>query len=319
MKQILAFFKLIRIANLFFIVVTQVVFYFFIFLPLLHPEQIYFQPNQKGEVLFFLLVLASFFIAAGGNIINDYFDVQIDHLNKPQRVIVGKMIKRRWVMAWHLIFSFLGLVISAWISFQSQQWIVFVGNTACVILLFFYSTHFKRKMLIGNLVVSVLTGWVILVIYFYVGASFLGMGVWRTTGHIDMKKLFILTFMYAAFAFVITLIREVVKDLEDMYGDSRFHCKTLPIALGVPVAKVFTAVWMVVAVIGLLLLQLYAWHAGWWWSVVYGFIFITIPLIYAIWLLYKANESQNYQRISGVLKWVMLFGILSMIFFKFLQ
>jgi 4-hydroxybenzoate polyprenyltransferase len=196
---------------------------------------------------------------------------------------------------------------------------VFFGNFACVMLLFFYSSHFKRKMLIGNLVISALTAWVILVIYFYVGASFFGMGVWRTSGYIDMKKLFILSFMYGAFAFVITLIREVVKDLEDMYGDSRFHCKTLPIAFGVPVAKVFTAVWLVVAIIGLLLLQLYAWHAGWWWGVAYAVFFIIIPLLYSIKLLYKAHESKNYHQISNVLKWVMFFGILSMIFFKFLK
>lgn len=320
MKLLSAFLKLIRFTNLIFIVLTQLFFYYCIFLPLSKPDLIYFRANQKGEVLFFLLTLASFFIAAGGNLINDYFDLQIDNLNKPERVVVDKEIKRRWVIVWHLLFSLTGVIISFWVSLQSHQWIVFIGNFFSVILLFFYSTHFKKKLLIGNLVVALLSAWVLLVIYFYVGASFLGFHAWKNiTPLVDMKRLFVLTIIYAVFAFVITLIREVVKDLEDMYGDAAFHCKTLPIVFGVPVSKVFAGVWIVVMILGLSLMQLYAWYAGWWWGVLYGVGFLIIPLMIVFKLLYKASDSTSYHFISRLLKWVMLMGIISMIFFKFLK
>ncbi|MEI9957753.1 MAG: UbiA family prenyltransferase [Ferruginibacter sp.] len=88
--------------------------------------------------------------------------------------------------------------------------------------------------------------------------------------------------MYAAFAFIISLIREVIKDMEDMEGDAKYGCKTMPIVWGIPAAKVFTAVWLIVLIAALVIIQFYALHLRWWWSVAYAVILIITPLL---WIL----------------------------------
>ena len=115
-----------------------------------------------------------------------------------------------------------------------------------------------------------------------------------------------------------TLIREVIKDLEDMEGDRKYNCETMPIVWGVPAAKIFTAVWIVVCVAILALLQLYAWQSGWWWATIYVFLFTVLPMAVLLQKLYKANASAQYNELSKIVKIVMLAGILSMLFVKFI-
>src|SRR5689334_19350354 len=104
MNLVSAFFRLVRWPNLFFIALTQALFYFCIYYPLYHVH------NTKRLVL---LILASVFIAAAGYIINDYFDLNIDRINKPGRIVIDKIINRRWAIIWHLLLSFLGVVLTA--------------------------------------------------------------------------------------------------------------------------------------------------------------------------------------------------------------
>src|SRR6218665_1793852 len=222
MKLITAFFKLVRWPNLFFIALTQLLFYFCIFENLLINPGL--QPHSNR--LFYLLVLTSVLIAAAGYIINDYFDLQIDHINKPDKVVVGKILKRRWAIVWHWVLSGAGIVLSLFISYKTGSWLIGFANIACVLLLWFYSTTFKKKLLSGNILIAALTAWVIVVVYFFCGAN---LHQWNDAGYIDERKFFKFTLLYGGFAFIISLIREVIKDLEDMYGDAQYNCRTMPI------------------------------------------------------------------------------------------
>lgn len=316
MKLIVAFFKLIRWPNLLFILLTQILFYHCI---VLSHESFSMMEMLKADMPFLLLLMSSFFISAGGYIINDYFDLHIDNVNKPDKVVVEKIIKRRWTIILHLLFSLLGVLLALMVSIITKKWIIFIINIVCVFLLWLYSTRYKKKLLFGNIVISALTAWVILVVYFFAGASLINLKGW--TIHIypyNIKQLFKLTILYSGFAFVVTLIREVVKDLEDMHGDAQFNCETLPIKMGVPATKVFVAVWIVVCMVALLIVQIYAWQVGWWPSAVYSILFIVLPLGMVFKKLFKANTSNDYNQLSGYLKLIMLMGILSMLFFKFL-
>ena len=312
MKIFVAFFKLIRWPNLFFIALTQILFYFCVFASLNNSPSHPFQNK-----LFFLLVASSILIAAAGYIINDYFDMQIDAVNKPGKVIVDKLIKRRWAILLHGLFSFAGIVLSAYVSFYTGKWIILFVNTACVFMLWFYSTYFKKRLLAGNVIISTLTAWVIIVVYFFAGAEIIDIEGWKDASYpFDIRKLFKFTMLYAGFAFIISLIREVVKDLEDMEGDLKYNCKTMPIVWGITSSKVFTAVWLVVSIAALAIVQLYAWQSGWWMSAVYCIVLIILPLLYILQLLYRAKTQKNYHRISTLIKLVMLSGILTMIFFS---
>ncbi|WP_462250275.1 geranylgeranylglycerol-phosphate geranylgeranyltransferase [Ferruginibacter sp.] len=319
MKLVTAFFRLVRWPNLVFIVVTQCLFYYLVVIPV-------FNKNNSTPVLypllFWFLVLSSVLIAAAGYIINDYFDLNIDRVNKPDKLVVEKIIKRRWAIMWHLILSLVGLVISLWVCFKVGDLYalaVAVINFFCIIALWLYSTIYKRKLLIGNILISVLTAWTILILYLINMKSWYMTKVMYEIKHnyeTASTKLFKYAIVYAGFAFIISLIREVIKDMEDMEGDARYGCKTMPIVWGIPATKVFTAVWLIVLTGALIVIQFYAMHLGWWWSVAYCAVTIILPLLWILLKLYKAHVAKDYHVLSNAVKLVMLAGILSMIFFR---
>lgn len=270
------------------------------------------RPNVQGWNFLFIS-LSSILIAAAGYIINDYFDLNIDLVNKPDRLVVARHIKRRWTIFWHLAFSLTGIALGFYVDYTSKIWLLGFSNTACVLLLFVYSLALKRRMLIGNIAISLLTAWVILVI------------AWCEYNHIvknhqalHIDKILRITFLYAGFAFIISLIREVVKDMEDMEGDRRYNCRTMPIVWGLNATKVFIAVWLSVLITVLIIVQFYALAIlGWWLSAMYAIVFIIVPLIYIFRELYKAQKPADFHRISTWIKLVMFTGIVSMVFFKF--
>jgi 4-hydroxybenzoate polyprenyltransferase len=308
MRLIAAFFKMIRLSNLVFIALTQVLFQLCIYYPL-YKEQI-----PSGDIgSFILLLFASLFIAAAGYIINDYFDINIDEVNKPDRMVVDKLISRRWAIAWHFMLSTAGVLLTMLALPVFQKWYLIAANIFCVALLWFYSTTFKRKLLIGNITIALLTAWTILLIFFSKVSVTDAFG----TLFQGQPKLFRFAFLYAGFAFIISLVREAIKDIEDMPGDEKYGCRTMPIVWGINSTKVFVAVWLTIVIATLVVIQVYILQFRWWWAVVYCIPFIILPLLYIFIKLFKASTTQDYHKLSALAKLVMLTGILSMIFFYF--
>lgn len=303
MKLITAFFRLIRWQNLVFIGLTQSLFYYCVY-------QALFKEEHSLAPLIWIMA-ASILIAAAGYIINDYFDLNIDLINKPSKNVINLVISRRWAIAWHLLLSLaaIGCTVMA-VSFQ--KWYLILANFASILLLWFYSTSFKRQLLIGNIVIAVLTAWTVLIIFYTFMPLSNAIGAQDETS----VKFFRAAFLYAGFAFIFTLIREAVKDMEDMKGDARYGCKTLPIVAGITATKIYTMVWAIVLIGALVVLQLYVLQFNWWWAVVYSLVTVIIPLIYFSVLLFRANTTQEFSKLSSFTKWIMLSGILSMIFFR---
>jgi len=308
MRLIAAFLKMIRLRNLLFIALTQLLFQFCIYYPLYVGN---IPANDARN--FVLLVFASLFIAAAGYIINDYFDINIDEVNKPERMVVDKVINRRWAIAWHFILSISGILLTMLALPVRDKWYLILGNVICVVLLWFYSTTFKRKLLIGNIAIALLTAWTILLIFF----SKVSVSDAFGAVHPGQPKFFRFAFLYAGFAFIISLIREAVKDIEDMPGDARYGCRTMPIVWGANATKVYIAVWMIILISMLVVVQVYVLQFQWWWAVVYCILMIVIPLLYIFLKLFKASSVQEYHKLSSWTKLVMFTGILSMIFFYF--
>jgi 4-hydroxybenzoate polyprenyltransferase len=236
----------------------------------------------------FLLSLSTLMIAAAGYIINDYYDIKIDYVNKPDKVVVGKLIKRRIVLFSHGILNVLGIGIGFYLSMRVGALNFFAG-----FLLWIYSNQLKRMPLIGNLVIAFLTGLSIVIIAVYYQSN---------------EKL-IMT--YAIFAFSINLVREIIKDMEDIRGDMRFGSKTLPIIWGFRKTKYFlySLIFLFIVILFILssqlgnpILDLF-------------FIFLIIPIIYLIYLLYRADTQKRFHLLSTFCKLVMLAGISSMTFF----
>jgi len=308
MRLVTAFLKLVRFPNLFFIVLTQVLFQYCIYYPLFRdniPENDMFQ--------FVCIVLASVLIGAAGYIINDYFDLNIDEVNKPHRMVIGKVIGRRWSIAWHLILSVAGLVMTFLAFPFFEKWYLILLNALTIALLWFYSTTFKRQILIGNIVISLLTAWVVLILFY----SKVSLGHAFGTGNALEHKFFRITFLYAGFAFVSSLIREAVKDLEDREGDEKHGCRTMPIVWGANATKIYIAVLLAALIVTLLIVQVYILQFRWWLAALYNVALIIVPLAYIFLKLFRANSAKDYYLLSQWIKLAMLTGILSMIFFYF--
>jgi 4-hydroxybenzoate polyprenyltransferase len=253
-------------------------------------------------------------IAAAGYIINDYFDLNIDQVNKPGNIIIQKFIKRRWAIFWHLSLSFAGVLITFIISWKIGKWIIGVVNLATVFLLLFYSTTFKKKLLIGNIIISLLTAWVVFVLYM----SELDFATFTQQPYYNMAmtKIFKLSVLYGGFAFVISLVREVIKDMEDIKGDEEYGCRTMPVIWGIPASKVFAGVWLMVLILAVVILLVYAMLIGWFVAALFALFLIVVPLMTILRNLYVAVTSNQFHAISSLIKLVMFTGIISMVFFK---
>jgi 4-hydroxybenzoate polyprenyltransferase len=303
-----AFLKMIRLPNLFFIALTQALFQFCIYRNLYNGV---IPPDDRLHFIF--LSLASLCIAAAGYIINDYFDINIDEVNKPQRMVVDKVIHRRWAIAWHFMLNSAGLALTILALPVFQKWYLILANMLCMALLWLYSTSFKKRLLIGNIVISLLTAWAILIIFF----SKVGLGDAFGANGVSQHKFFRLAILYAGFAFIISLIREAIKDMEDMQGDAKYGCRTMPIVWGVNATKVYAGVWLVVLIALLIVIQVYILQFRWWWPVLYTGLFIILPLLWVLIKLYHSATPQDFHRLSSWTKAVMFTGIITMVFFYF--
>ncbi len=236
----------------------------------------------------FILSLSTALIAAAGYVINDYYDVKIDLINKPQRVVVGKFMKRRVAMFFHILFSLLGISLGFMVS-----WKLALINFLSAGLLWLYSNQLKRLPVVGNLSVAVLTGISIYIVHLIYG---------------DEQALVL---AYSLFATLFTMIREIIKDMEDVKGDATFGCRTLPVVVGLRKTKWF--IYLLSIVFVLVLVTLSTIFAG------QDLTIFSAGLILPIsWLFYKlssADTVEEYGRLSTYCKLIMLAGIASMIFF----
>ncbi|KAA2241900.1 ubiquinone biosynthesis protein UbiA [Chitinophaga agrisoli] len=310
MKLLGAFFRLIRYPNLIYIGLTQFLLQYCVVEPLLASSG---EKPSLSVLCFVLLSISTVLVAAAGYIINDYFDINIDIINKPEKMVLDKIISRRWAMAWHTILNMAGVSIGFIVAWKIGQ--IYLGFTQviCSLLLWFYSTSFKRQVLIGNVVISLLTALSVVVVGFYEKQIYESLeAIMSQVG----RRLIQIIGVYALFAFVISMVREVVKDLEDMIGDSKDGCRTIPIVWGVLPAKSFCYGLLLGLQLLLLLVEIRIAIPGWYLAIGYLLLLVQAPAVYIYILLRKAHLPEHYHKISSLIKLVMLTGILSMIFFK---
>lgn len=312
LNSVSAFFRLIRYPNLIFIALTQTLFYFIIQKPAFLNNAKEIAP-QLGDNDFYLLLISSVLIAAGGYIINDYFDMDIDNVNKPHKLVIGKLISRRWAMLLHMLLSVIGLFLTALVAIHINNVLLLVLNFLSVVLLLFYSTTFKKKLLIGNVIISLLTAWVVGVL-FIAELKFTDLNdLLQNNGVI--QRLYKYTLVYAGFAFVVSLVREVIKDAEDIVGDKKYGCTTMPIVWGINVAKIYAATWLVVLMGVLIAIFFYTIINNWIWLVSLICLVLIIYLIFILVRIKKAITTKDFAYISNQIKLLMLVGILSILLF----
>lgn len=301
----LAFLKLIRTQNLLIIAFTQYMVRWCLLYPLLSVHDF---ELQLSNFQFFLLVLSTVMIAAAGYIINDYFDVVIDKVNKPERLVIDKGVKRRVAMGAHVVINILAVLIAFYVSYQAGSMKLIAFHILCATGLWFYSTNFKRQFLIGNILISLFTS----LVPFIVGVYEL-MPVHKIYAEmIDESSLneewrFVIGISF--FAFITTLIREIIKDMEDVEGDERYGCKTMPIVIGMRTTRNITIVLSVITMAFLVYFQTIKWSTGNLLGSLYIGIGLQVPFIYLIYRIITAKEKKDYKVAGNVAKLIMLLGV----------
>ncbi len=307
----IAFFKLIRVENLLIIAITQICMKYLVFAPL--NEYSKFTPT-----LFTISLLSTILIAAAGYIINDYFDVKTDKINRPETVVIDVTIKRRWAMILHIIFNAIGLLLGFYLAIKCHSLILLTFQILSILLLWFYSTHFKKQLLVGNIVVSLLTATIPLMpmVYDYYLIGEIEPIVSFVIGDF-LKTLVIIVLGYSAFAFLTSFAREVIKDMEDYKGDIQTGGKTMPIVWGIITSKVVTF-FLIIITIGLLLLASFKFYKEQQYIGVYYILGVVAFLILLMIQTIRAKTSKDFKMASLLLKFVMILGISFTIIIKYL-
>lgn len=311
----MGFLKLIRFPNLIILALAQCLIYYMVVVPLLKTSE--FTPSLHTWQ-FLLIVLSTVLIAAGGYVINDFFDKDIDAANG-----IGKVHDfSGWTMkTLYFVFSIIGIAIGLYLTYalKLRQFVLTYLLTAA--LLYFYSASYKRLPLVGNFVVAFLTA---VAVFLPAFADYELQYAFRdiklpviNNKMYNLRLIIAIAAAYAFFAFLISLVREIIKDMEDIEGDREFGCNTLPIVAGINNTKLI-AIGLLLLIVGLILfIQI---KQAWWESLpVFGYtiLFVQVPLLILSVKLFLSAEKKHFKVASMIAKVVMVGGILSLPVFKF--
>lgn len=308
--------KIIRIQNLLFIALIQLLMGESVLVPILQTYG--FQTGLQNGMLS-LLIIATVFIAAGGYVLNDYFDIKIDTINKPDKLIVGKIISRRTAMVLHQVLTSIGILVGLVLSYYARSFTLGLIYIVVPGLLWFYSASYKRMFIIGNLVIAFIAALSILIIGI-AELAFLQKEFGKFIFETPIPGLLYGWISgFALFAFITTLIREVIKDIEDEKGDREMECRTMPIKWGLKNTKLFIYVLILITIIALLFSNGFFIHFEGTLTIRYILFGLIIPLGMLSYFIFKARSPNDFHQASTLIKVIMLIGILYSLVFYYLQ
>ena len=285
MNKIISFFKLIRIQNLIILILAQYLFYHFIF-------------NNYGDIRLYLLIIITFLITAAGYIINDIFDVDSDKINKSE-VIIGNSIPSRKAIFWYYSFNIIAIILSCYLFYlhgnSNCDVILFLIILSSIIILRWYSKVYKHKFIIGNFIIAMLTS-----------LSVFNVLLLECTelSYLSQSNFYI---QFIVFAFLLTLTREIVKDLEDIDGDKIMDSRNLASSLSLVQIK-FIIVFILLIVFIIFIL----WSLFWKINVlvtIYNML-INLMIVFSIYKVVLSQNKNDFTFISSLLKIIMILGIL---------
>jgi 4-hydroxybenzoate polyprenyltransferase len=310
------FLKLIRWQNLLMVILTMILMRYAVLAPLIGKVGVVLS-NGNGNTIpmtlqfpwynFALLVFATVCLTAGGYVINDYFDIKTDLINKG-KVIVGTKVPRRLAMMWHNLLNIIGVALGFYISYVAGY--IWLGAFFLIVsgLLYFYSASYKRQFLIGNIIVALLTAMVPMLVVFY---EWPALYKYYTVNAVTVPEFNFIVYWiggFALFAFLSNLIREIIKDIEDFEGDIAYGRNTIPVVIGILSAKIVSVSLILVTIILLYL----TWHffINDTITLVYITVAIVIPLLFVVYKLFKSSERKQLHSASSMVKIVMITGVL---------
>lgn len=313
----IVYLKLLRFQNLLFIAFIQFAMHQTVLTPIL--QTFGFETSFLEMGYFYLLIAATVFIAAGGYVLNDYFDIKIDKINRPNQQIVGTIISRKKSMILYQLLTAVGILIGLLLAYIAKSFMLSFIFIIIPGLLWFYSASYKRQFLIGNLVVAFMAGLSVLIVAITQLAfleNIYGKLIFETPIPEQINRW---VSGFALFAFLCTWIREIIKDLEDENGDREMECRTMAIVWGVKKTKIFLYGLITITIIGILISSLFLVPFEGSLTFRYFLFGVALPFCALGYLIFTSKYKSDYHQASTLSKVIMLIGVLYCFLFYFLQ
>ena len=306
-----AYIRIIRPVNLLIIAILQSIFYFGLILPVYEKYGII---PLLDNFQFILIIITTLIITGSGYIINDIYDIKTDKINKGKKSIVGKYISGTYARLYYFILIIIGFFTALYIATQINK-ILYIGfYFMAVSLLYFYSSSLKKTLLWGNVLVSAFSASVLGIILFIEKE---GLAELAIAAKEDFYFIFLLLITFIVFSFIVSLSREIVKDIEDMEGDNIIRAKTLPLIRGIEFSKKIVQFLLILTMILLFLISLSEFYHH---NYFKTFLILILLLMPCITIIYKLNISviqKDFYFISQYLKLLMFSSVLILLFYVF--
>ena len=301
--------RLIRWDNLLFIAIALWVMEKWVVVPLL--QQNYF-PEQLSNGLLACIILAFVFISAGGYVINDYFDFKIEEINRPDKVVVMHGLSKKATMRLYQVLTGIGIIFGVIVAWELKHWVLGLIFLFIPGILWFYSASYKRQLLIGNLIVSLLAGFGPFLIIIPNIALLSRYGDFMQGSDI-FRQIYLWLGGFGVFAFLTTWTREIIKDIEDQVGDREFECHTVPIVWGDMMAKIMASLLILITMTLLIFLWVKVLPFPIAWQNLpsrYIMLGLLVPFVGELVLLWRASIPSDYRSAQLLMKFIMFMGVM---------
>lgn len=302
--------KLVRWKNLMMMAATMLLVRYTLLWPIARNSGLAVLPDNTA---FWLLVVVIVLLSAAGYIVNDIYDLPIDHINKPNRIVIGRRITVNHAIALYVLFNIFAGAAAIWLSTLRGSIIYAAGSAMLAFGLWFYASRLKCVPVAGNIFVALLS-LIIPLVFFFEYDSLNHHSVFQINTH---QKTRWIVLGFTVFAFLTHLMREVIKDAEDLPGDSAYGCRTLPAVFGLGTARRFIIFASIFLIIILAASQVWLLARGYILPFMYALAVLQPLLFYMLIRAVKANETDDYARLSALSKIIMLAGMAGMILFIF--
>ncbi len=301
--------RIIRIPNLIIVAVLQVALYFGILVPVLDTYGINL---VLGTEYFILFIFTTMIITATGYVINDILDVKADQINKPSECIVGRDITEKNAYRYYIVLSLSGFLTALIIAIYINKINYILIYIVAVALLYLYSKYLKKQLLVGNIFVSLFSSFVPGIILIF---ELPGIKILNETENGSYHFIMDIFLGFMVFSFLVSMYRELVKDMEDIEGDMYIKAKTFPVVFGIELTKLLSGFITII-----ILISLFYWlkmdiNVNRIYLKIYVLLFVILPLFYSVFLLKKAETKSDFAKLSKIIKILMATGILILIFY----
>ncbi|WP_159800705.1 geranylgeranylglycerol-phosphate geranylgeranyltransferase [Flavobacterium sp. MK4S-17] len=234
----------------------------------------------------FLIVLASSLTIASGYIINNFYDSGKDLINRPQKSMLDRLVSQQTKLHVYFGLNFLVVLLAFLVSWRAVFF--FSGY---IFLIWFYSHKLKKYPVIGNLTAALLAV-----------LPFFGILMY-------FKNFYEVIFAHATFLYLLILIRELIKDLENIQGDLVNNYRTIPVMFGEKTSKKIITLLTFLTVIPVYLL-IEEYDVGYMDIYFYTGMGVIIYFLIALW---KAETRQEYLKLHNILKFLIVAGVFSIV------